>query len=123
MAASVTVVTGESRPRGAAAALQRAFSTGWHDPSMHGALADALNMAGGWGVEHAALSVVGRDGELATVGDGTRQFPWASVTKLAVAYAVLRAVERGSVSLDEWRRRNPLQKMFETISQVLDQQS
>jgi cardiolipin synthase len=27
------------------------------------------------------------------------------------------------LSLDEWRRRNPLQKMFETFSQVLDQQS
>jgi len=27
------------------------------------------------------------------------------------------------VSLDEWRRRNPMQKLFETLSRVLDQQS
>jgi cardiolipin synthase len=28
-----------------------------------------------------------------------------------------------AIDLEEWRRRNPLQKLFETISQVLDQQS
>ena len=27
------------------------------------------------------------------------------------------------VNLEEWRRRNPLQKFFETISRILDQQS
>ena len=27
------------------------------------------------------------------------------------------------INLDEWRRRNPLQKLFETVSRVLDQQS
>ena len=27
------------------------------------------------------------------------------------------------VSLDEWRRRNPMQKLFETLSRILDQQS
>jgi CubicO group peptidase (beta-lactamase class C family) len=101
MAASVAAATGETRPRGASTALQPACSPGWHHPSMHGSLMDALNMAGGWRADHVALAVVGPDGELATVGDGTRQLPWASVTKPAVAYAVLRAVERGSVSLDE----------------------
>jgi CubicO group peptidase (beta-lactamase class C family) len=101
MTASVAAATGETRSRGASTALQPACSPGWHHPSMHGSLMDALNMAGGWRADHVALAVVGPDGELATVGDGTRQLPWASVTKPAVAYAVLRAVERGSVSLDE----------------------
>jgi len=27
------------------------------------------------------------------------------------------------IALEEWRRRNPLQKLFETVSRVLDQQS
>ena len=27
------------------------------------------------------------------------------------------------INLEEWRRRNPLQKFFETISRILDQQS
>ncbi len=27
------------------------------------------------------------------------------------------------VSLDEWRRRNPMRKLFETLSRILDQQS
>jgi cardiolipin synthase len=27
------------------------------------------------------------------------------------------------INLEEWRRRNPLQKLFETISRILDQQS
>ena len=101
MAASVTAVTGETRPRGTASALQPACSPGWHHPSMRGSLMDALDMAGGWRADHVALAVVGPDGELATVGDDTRNLPWASVTKPVIAYAVLRAVERGGVSLDE----------------------
>ncbi len=28
-----------------------------------------------------------------------------------------------AISLDEWRRRHPLQKFFETVSRILDQQS
>jgi cardiolipin synthase len=27
------------------------------------------------------------------------------------------------ITLDEWRGRNPLQKLFETVSRILDQQS
>jgi CubicO group peptidase (beta-lactamase class C family) len=83
-----------------AAALQPACSTGWHDPSMHGSIADALSAARDWGAD-AALAVVGSDGNLATIGQGSRARPWASVTKPVIAYAVLRAVEQGSVSLDE----------------------
>ena len=114
MAASVTAVTGELRPRGAATALQPACSNGWYDPPMHGSLMDALNVTSGWRTDHAALAVVGPGGELATVGDRTRQFPWASVTKTVIAYAVLRAVERGSVSLDE-----PLGPPRSTVRHVL----
>jgi CubicO group peptidase (beta-lactamase class C family) len=101
MAASVMALTGEVRRREAVTALQPACSSGWHDRWMHGSLGDALDITGGWGADHASLAVVGPGGELATVGEPTRQFAWASVTKPAVAYAVLRAVERGSVSLDE----------------------
>jgi CubicO group peptidase (beta-lactamase class C family) len=45
--------------------------------------------------------VVYPDGVEATHGDVERPFPWASVTKLATAVAVLVAVEEGIVSLDE----------------------
>ena len=31
--------------------------------------------------------------------------------------------ESKQIDLEEWRRRNPLQKFFETISRILDQQS
>ena len=98
---SLAVRTGESRPRRTTAALQPACSTGWHDPSMHGSIADALGATRDWGAGHAALAVVGPDAVLGTIGDGARELPWASVTKPVVAYAVLRAVEQGSVSLDE----------------------
>jgi len=37
----------------------------------------------------------------AQVGDGSRVLPWASVTKLLVALAVLVAVEEGTVDLDD----------------------
>ena len=98
---SLAVRTGESRARRTTAALQPACSTGWHDPSMHGSIADALGATSDWGAGHAALAVVGPDAVLGTIGDGARDLPWASVTKPVVAYAVLRAVEQGSVSLDE----------------------
>lgn len=68
---------------------------------MHGSIDDALAVVRTWGIDHVALTVVGPDGDLATIGDGSRELPWASVTKPVVAYAVLRAVEQGSVSLDE----------------------
>jgi CubicO group peptidase (beta-lactamase class C family) len=101
MAASLAAFMGESRPRRTATALQPACSTGWHDRSMHGSIADALDTTSEWGTQHAALAVVGPDGDLATSGDGTRELPWASVTKPVIAYTVLRAVEQGSVTLDE----------------------
>ena len=68
---------------------------------MGGSIDDALGTTREWDIQHAALAVVGPDGDLAAIGDGTRVLPWASVTKPVIAYAVLRAVEQGSVSLDE----------------------
>jgi CubicO group peptidase (beta-lactamase class C family) len=68
---------------------------------MHGSIGDALSVARTWATAHAALTVVGPDGDLAATGDGARELAWASVTKPVVAYAVLRAVEQGRVSLDE----------------------
>ncbi len=54
-----------------------------------------------WGAEHAAAGAVAADGVRATHGDGVHVFPWASVTKLLTALAVLVAAEEGVVELDE----------------------
>ena len=53
----------------------------------------------GWPCEHVAVAAAGS--AQATHGDVDRVFPWASVTKLATAVAVLVACEEGIVSLDE----------------------
>jgi CubicO group peptidase (beta-lactamase class C family) len=60
---------------------------------------DALRQVDGWPCENVAVGVVGRIE--ATHGDMHRRFPWASVTKLATAVAMLVAVEEGLVDLDE----------------------
>ena len=65
------------------------------------ALDEALARIDDWEAGHAAAAVVGPAGVIATRGDTTHSFRWASVTKLATALAVLVAVDRGSVSLDE----------------------
>ena len=39
----------------------------------------------------------------------------------AIFLADLRRADQ--IDLDEWRRRNPMQKLFETASRILDQQS
>jgi CubicO group peptidase (beta-lactamase class C family) len=60
---------------------------------------EALRQVEGWPVEHAAVAVTGAaEGSL---GDTSRVFPWASVTKLASAVAMLVAAEEGIVDLDE----------------------
>jgi CubicO group peptidase (beta-lactamase class C family) len=61
---------------------------------------DALRQVEGWPCEHAAVAVVGGADE-GSVGDRGRRFPWASVTKLATAVAMLVAAEEGIVDLDE----------------------
>ena len=68
---------------------------------MSSSLEAALDLIRGWGAGHAAVAVVGADGILSSVGDPARPAEWASVTKLVTAYAVLRAVERGDIALDE----------------------
>ena len=60
---------------------------------------DALGQVEGWPCANAAVAVVGR--VEAAHGDADRVFPWASVTKLASAVAVLVAAEEGIVDLDE----------------------
>jgi CubicO group peptidase (beta-lactamase class C family) len=60
----------------------------------------ALDLIDGWDVPHAAAAVVA-DGVSASRGDVRRTFPWASVTKLPTALAVLVAAEEGIVDLDE----------------------
>jgi CubicO group peptidase (beta-lactamase class C family) len=54
-----------------------------------------------WPVLHAAGAVVGPSGVLDAHGDATHRFALASVTKPLVAYAVLVAVEEGSLALDQ----------------------
>jgi CubicO group peptidase (beta-lactamase class C family) len=60
-----------------------------------------LDELDGWDVAHAAAAVVTPTGTVASHGDPDHRFQWASVTKLASAYATLVAVEEGSVDLDE----------------------
>jgi CubicO group peptidase (beta-lactamase class C family) len=67
----------------------------------------ALEALAGWPVGHAAAAVVvgepdtGPPVTVATAGDADRPGPWASVTKLCTALAVLVAVEEGTLDLDQ----------------------
>jgi CubicO group peptidase (beta-lactamase class C family) len=60
----------------------------------------ALEQVDSWGAT-VAVGVAGRDGVLARRGPAERPFPWASVTKLLTAGAVLVAAEEGILELDE----------------------
>ena len=60
---------------------------------------EVLPSIAAWGAPHAAAGVTGRKN--AVHGEAERRFAWASVTKTAVAVAVLVAVEEGIVDLDE----------------------
>jgi len=60
---------------------------------------EALRQVEGWPVDNAAVAVAGA--VEASVGDTARRFPWASVTKLASAVAMLVAAEEGILDLDE----------------------
>ena len=66
---------------------------------------DALDEVAGWPVDAAAVAVVRTGshglGSTASVGPSDRAFPWASVTKLATALAVLVAIEEGTLDLDQ----------------------
>ena len=62
---------------------------------------DALRQVDGWDVENVAVAVLGPDGELGSLGDRTRVYRLASVTKLMTALACLVAAEEGVIDLDE----------------------
>jgi CubicO group peptidase (beta-lactamase class C family) len=63
--------------------------------------ARVLSAADGWGARTVAVVVADADGVLASHGPVDVALPWASVTKPASACAVLVAVDRGLVSLDD----------------------
>jgi CubicO group peptidase (beta-lactamase class C family) len=60
---------------------------------------DALRQIDGWPCDRAAAVVTGAAED--RHGDAAHVFPWASVTKLASAVAMLVAAEEGIVDLDE----------------------
>jgi CubicO group peptidase (beta-lactamase class C family) len=68
-----------------------------HLPPLQAALAAVHD----WGAEHAAAAVILPSGTIATTGDVEHRFRWASVSKLITATAVLRAIDDGTVDLDE----------------------
>lgn len=65
----------------------------------------ALDEVADWPVDVAAVATARRGshglGPVASVGPPDRALPWASVTKLATALAVLVAVEEGTVDIDQ----------------------
>lgn len=69
-------------------------------PADDARLVEALWQTGAWEVDNVAAAVVGPDKVLATVGDPTRVFRLASVTKLLTALACLVAVEEETLDLD-----------------------
>ncbi len=62
---------------------------------------DILATIDTWGADHAAAVVIGPAGVLAGRGEAGHRFRWASVTKLATAWCVLIAADRGLLDLDE----------------------
>ena len=62
---------------------------------------EALRQVDEWPVDRAAVGVTRSAETIATHGDASARLPWASVTKLATALAVLVAAEEGTIELDE----------------------
>ena len=62
---------------------------------------EALRQIDEWGAARAAVGAVRAADVLATRGDTSREFRWASVTKLVTALATLVAAEEGTIDLDE----------------------
>ena len=65
------------------------------------AAVDALAAIDAWPARNTAAGVARADTVIARHGAATHTYRWASVMKLATAYAVLVAVEEGIVDLDE----------------------
>jgi CubicO group peptidase (beta-lactamase class C family) len=66
-------------------------------PFDRGVLADVDD----WGAGRSGVAVLDRDGLVAERGSRDVPMPWASVTKLVSGLAILVAVDRGTVSLDD----------------------
>jgi CubicO group peptidase (beta-lactamase class C family) len=66
----------------------------------YGVAVSALDAVKDWPVDRAAVAVLDASGVLASTGPDLA-LPWASVTKPLTALAVLVAVDRGDVGLDE----------------------
>jgi CubicO group peptidase (beta-lactamase class C family) len=64
-------------------------------------VSSAFDLAARWPVDNVALAVVATTGIVDSYGDLDRPFALASVTKMLTAYAVMVAVEEGSVHLDD----------------------
>jgi CubicO group peptidase (beta-lactamase class C family) len=62
---------------------------------------DVLAAADAWGAGRAGVAVLDRDGLVAERGSRDVALPWASVTKVVSALAMLVAVDRGIVGLDD----------------------
>jgi CubicO group peptidase (beta-lactamase class C family) len=62
---------------------------------------EALAQIDAWGAGHAAAALVPRARAPVVYGDAEHVFDWASVTKLLTAYALLVALEEGTVDLDQ----------------------
>lgn len=65
------------------------------------ALITALQVVDHWPVDHVAVGVIRHDELVASRGDVHRVFRLASISKMLSAWAVLVAVEEGTVSLDD----------------------
>jgi CubicO group peptidase (beta-lactamase class C family) len=61
---------------------------------------DALRQVDGWPVGTATVGVARATANVATHGDTSAGFPWASVTKPVTALAALVAAEEGTIDLD-----------------------
>jgi CubicO group peptidase (beta-lactamase class C family) len=62
---------------------------------------EALRQVEGWPVGTAAVGATDSGADRGSTGDRAAAFPWASVTKLLTALAVLVAAEEGVLELDE----------------------
>ena len=61
----------------------------------------ALELIETWPAPHKAAGVTSAGGTVAVAGDEELELPWASVSKLLVAYATLIAAEEGVLALDD----------------------
>lgn len=62
---------------------------------------DALRSVEGWPAEHVSVGVVSSTETIAVCGDRSRDYRWASLTKLVTALACLVAAEEGTIDLDD----------------------